>query len=202
MSQRQITGLWFLVTTLAVLGTGPSSWAARYDGKLKIEVADEVSGKPIAVRMELQNSRGRPVRVRAEGAISRDGYIVFEGQIALELKKGDYRFTIEAGPEYRTRSGHFTIERHAEDVSSITLRRHVDMRKQGWWAGDLDDDSGRMAIRKRSTTATPTAAAKWFTAQQRAAATIPDGDWIIWPKTDMVQTKAAQQPPAPPSPSP
>jgi 5-hydroxyisourate hydrolase-like protein (transthyretin family) len=138
MSQRQTTGLWFLATTLAVLGTGPSSWAARYDGKLTIEVADEVSGKPIAVRMELQNSRGRPVRVRAEGAISRDGYIVFEGQIALELKKGDYRFTIEAGPEYRTRSGHFTIERHAEDVSSIALRRHVDMRKQGWWAGDLD----------------------------------------------------------------
>jgi 5-hydroxyisourate hydrolase-like protein (transthyretin family) len=138
MSQWQMTGLWFLATILAGFGTGPTLWAAGYDGKLTIEVADEVTGKPIAVRMELKNSRGRPMRVRAKGTVSRDGYIVFDGQIDLELKKGDYRFTVEAGPEYRTRSGHFSIERHAEDVSSVTLRRHVDMRKLGWWAGDLD----------------------------------------------------------------
>lgn len=130
--------VWFLVALLAALGMGPNAWAARYDGQLTIEVSDELSGKPLAVRMELLTSRRRPVRIRPEGAISRDGYLVFDGQITLELKKGDYRFTIEAGPEYRTRAGHFTIERHADDVSTITLRRQVDMRKQGWWAGDLD----------------------------------------------------------------
>ena len=138
MSRRQLTRLWFLATSLVALSTGPSAWAAGYDGRLTIEVADELTGKSIPVRMELRNSRGRPVRIRPEGAIFRDGYVVFDGQITLELRKGDYRFLIEAGPEYRTRSGHFTIERHAEDNSSITLRRHVNMREHGWWAGDLD----------------------------------------------------------------
>ena len=138
MMQRQLTGLWFLATVLAALGTGPGTWAAGYDGRLTIQVADEQTGRPIAVRMELHNSRGRPVRIRAEGAISRDDYVVFDGQITLELRKGAYRFSIESGPEYHTRSGHFTIERHAEDSTSITLRRHTNMRDQGWWAGDLD----------------------------------------------------------------
>ena len=138
MLRRRATWVWFLAVSYVALGLPESSWAARYDGKLTIEVSDELSGKPIAARMELRSSRGRPVRIRPEGAISRDGYFAFDGQITLELKKGDYHFSIDAGPEYRTRSGHFTIERHAEDVSSIPLRRQVNLREQGWWAGDLD----------------------------------------------------------------
>jgi len=138
MARRQMRRLWFLTTIISALLPALGAWAARFDGKLTIEVADELTGVPIPVRMELLNSRGRPVHIRPEGAISRDGYIVFDGQVTLELKKGAYRFLIEAGPEYRTRSGHFTIERHAEDVSEITLRRHVDMKEKGWWAGDLD----------------------------------------------------------------
>ncbi|TWU28539.1 hypothetical protein Pla144_18290 [Bythopirellula polymerisocia] len=111
---------------------------ASYDGILTINVADEQTGKPLAVRMELRNSRGKPVRVRPEGAVVLDDYLVFDGSITLELKKGNYEFFVEAGPEFETRKGHFTIDRHAEDSTDLKLARRVNMQNEGWWAADLD----------------------------------------------------------------
>ncbi len=129
---------WFWMATLLVLGSAHAAGAARYDGKLSLSVADEATGQPLAVRMELRNSRGRPVRIKTDGAISRDNYVVFDGQIDLELRQDSYQFFLEAGPEYHTRLGHFTLDRHAEDSTAITLKRHVNMQELGWWAGDLD----------------------------------------------------------------
>lgn len=123
---------------LLLLGATQPMQAARYDGKLTIRVVDEDSSQPIPARMELRNQRGRPVRLRAKGAISVDGYFVFAGEVTLELRKGAYQFLVEAGPEYQTRTGHFTIERHAEDGTEVTLQRRVNMQTEGWWAGDLD----------------------------------------------------------------
>lgn len=122
----------FFLSTLAVV----PAWA--YDGQLTVSVLDDETGEPMPVRMELLNRRGRPVRIRPPGAIVRDGYLVLDGETILQLKKGDYRFELDAGPEFQTRQGHFTIERHAEDSSEVLLRRHVDMAAEGWWAGDLD----------------------------------------------------------------
>jgi hypothetical protein len=116
---------------------GEALLAARFDGVLTINVTEEGTGHPLAVRMELLKS-GRPVRIRPEGAIVLDGYLVFDGTVALELKQGNYEFNLDAGPEFQTRAGHFSIERHAEDQSDITLTRRVNMRAEGWWAGDLD----------------------------------------------------------------
>lgn len=112
--------------------------AARYDGTLTVVTIDEQTGRRIPVRMELRDGRGRPVRVKSKGVVSHGNYIVFDGQIVLELRKGPYTFLIEAGPEYETRSGNFTIERSAEDDTEVVLKRRVDMRAEGWWAGDLD----------------------------------------------------------------
>lgn len=114
-----------------------ASLAAKFDGVLTINVTEEGSTQPLAVRMELLKS-GRPVRIRPEGAIVIDGYLVFDGTVTLELKQGNYEFNLDAGPEFQTRNGHFTIERHAEDLTDVTLTRRVNMRAEGWWAGDLD----------------------------------------------------------------
>jgi len=122
--------MWLLATPLAV--------AARYDGKLTITTLDEKTGNRIPVRMELRDARGRAVRVKSKEVVSHGEYFVFDGEVTLELKKGAYQFLIEAGPEYQTRPGHFTIERHAEDDSEVVLKRQVDMQAEGWWAGDLD----------------------------------------------------------------
>ena len=125
-----------LIALVGVLS--PAAFAARYDGKLTVRALDEETGQLIPVRMELRNSRGRPVRVRAAGVVSLDDYFVFDGQVTLELRKGDYRFLMEAGPEYQTREGHFTIDRRAEDSTDVVLRRRVNMQQEGWWAADLD----------------------------------------------------------------
>ncbi len=128
----------FLTPFLWVVSAISTAWGASYDGMLTVSVAEAETGQPICVRMELRNSRGKPVRVRPEGAIVLDGYFVFEGSIVLELKKGSYEFFIEAGPEFQTRQGRFTIDRHAEDATEVLLTRRVNMRNEGWWAADLD----------------------------------------------------------------
>lgn len=126
-----------LVAAAGALLPSPAC-AARYDGKLTIRVIDQETKRPLAARMELRGSRGRPVKVRAEGIVSQGDYFVFEGEVTLELRKGPYQFLIEAGPEYQTRPGHFTIQRHAEDSTEVALQRRVNMQQEGWWAGDLD----------------------------------------------------------------
>jgi hypothetical protein len=64
--------------------------------------------------------------------------IYFDGEATLNLRRGSYNFLIEAGPEYLSRPGNFTIDRHAEDTAEVTLARRVDMEQEGWWSGDLD----------------------------------------------------------------
>ena len=127
-----------LVLALTLVCLAGQAEAARYDGQLTIKVMDEQTNTPIPARMELYNGRGRPVRVRAEGIVSHGDYFVFDGLVTLQLRKGSYRFLIEAGPEYQTRPGRFTIDRHAEDSTEVVLRRRVNMQEEGWWAGDLD----------------------------------------------------------------
>ena len=127
-----------LVVACTFAGWPAPLWAAPYDGKLTITTLDEKSREPLAVRMELRDGRGRPVRVRPEGAVAVGDSLYFDGEVTLPLRRGAYTFLIEAGPEFITRPGNFTIDRRAEDSTEVTLGRRVDMRAEGWWAGDLD----------------------------------------------------------------
>ena len=52
-------------------------------------------------------------------------------------RPGQYTFELERGPEYKLRSGEFVIESGASDNTEVTLERFVDMKKEGWWSGDL-----------------------------------------------------------------
>ncbi len=126
-----------LLCALLISMNASPAYSAGYDGVLTISVAEEGSGQPLPVRMQLRKS-GRPVRVRAAGAIAVDGYLVFEGSVTLELKQGNYEFSLDAGPEFQTRDGHFSLERHADDETEVLLARRVSMRGEGWWGGDLD----------------------------------------------------------------
>src|SRR4029079_8316818 len=55
----------------------------------------------------------------------------------LELPLGTYTFELEAGPEYKFQSGYFTLERNANDTKTLEMQRFVEMKKEGWWSGDL-----------------------------------------------------------------
>ncbi|HUE75069.1 MAG TPA: CehA/McbA family metallohydrolase, partial [Pirellulaceae bacterium] len=64
-------------------------------------------------------------------------HFTFDGKIILELSPGLYEFEIEHGPEYRQMFGRFEIKRGDADSKEIELSRFVDMKKEGWWSGDL-----------------------------------------------------------------
>ena len=85
--------------------------------------------------MHLRRTDGRPQKIK--GYPSFDDHFVFPGRITLKLPKGGYKFELERGPEYVTRSGHFMIEHFADDEKEVDLRRFVDMAADGWFSGDL-----------------------------------------------------------------
>jgi hypothetical protein len=114
------------------------SAAQRSDGQLTIDVVDSQSGQPIVARMHLKNARGRPVPFRIPGAAEFGGRFYIDGRAVLPLRVGQYTFELDAGPEYRTQSGHFEIERHADDAKRIEMKRFADLREEGWFGGDLD----------------------------------------------------------------
>src|SRR3972149_1128459 len=107
-----------------LLWTTPAAWGApRADGQLEISVVDGETGQPVAARMHLKNSRGRPVRLRLPGVDLQADHFYIDGRITLPLGMGQYTFELEAGPEYRTQNGHFAIERHADDTKTIEMNR-------------------------------------------------------------------------------
>jgi hypothetical protein len=136
--------------------------AARMDGTLVVKALDESSGEPVPVRMELRDARGRAVKLRPDDAVVLGESIYFDGEVTLNLRRGAYNFLLEAGPEFPTRLGNFAIDRHAEDTAEVMLARRVDMRKEGWWAGDLDVQSRLedlpLMMRARAVDFAPTAA--------------------------------------------
>jgi hypothetical protein len=123
---------------LFTLTLAPTSQAARYDGVLTVRAFAEADQSPLAVRMELRDARGRIVRVRPKLAAPVGDSLYFDGEVTLELRRGDYEFFLEAGPEYRTQTGRFTIDRRAEDSKDVPMLRRVDMQREGWYAADVD----------------------------------------------------------------
>ncbi len=127
---------WVLATLIMVSGlVADQQLAAKTKGEFEIRAVDGDTGQPIAVRMHLLNARGRPIKPPRLPFWK--GHFVFSGKVVLELRPGRYTFEIERGPEYPVRTGHFMIKRGATDNTQITMTRFVDMKKEGWWSGDL-----------------------------------------------------------------
>jgi hypothetical protein len=117
-------------------GTAPA--AQRGDGRLAIEVVDSETGQPIAARLHIKNSRGRPLSMRRPDTAEFGGHFYLDGSGDLPFRMGQYTFELDAGLEYRTLSGHFEIERHAHDTKRLEVKRFADLAKEGWYGGDLD----------------------------------------------------------------
>ncbi len=123
--------IWFAILTI----DGPIAAIAE-DAQLLLSVVDKDSGEPIACRIHLQNTAGKPLKI--SGAVNWADHAVFAGKIPLKLPIGAYTFTIERGLEYLDMKGHFRLEHFADDTKLIELRRFCNLAKEGWWAGDLD----------------------------------------------------------------
>jgi hypothetical protein len=112
--------------------------ATHADGELQIIVVDGETHQPIAARMHLTSSHGKPIKLKVTGLNQYADHFYIDGKMTLPLMIGRYEFELEAGPEYKTQHGHFEIERHADDSKTIEMHRFADLAKEGWWSGDLD----------------------------------------------------------------
>lgn len=112
--------------------SGPGAVRAA---ELEIRVVDEDTGELTPVRMHVKDARGRPVK--PPQVIYWHDHFVVPGKAVLELRPGNYTFEMERGPEYRIRTGNFTIRRGDADTKTVSMQRFVDMKKEGWWSGDL-----------------------------------------------------------------
>jgi hypothetical protein len=125
--------LWLAPLATMVLGTDMAF--ALAGGELEVRVTDEETGQLIPVRMHLKDERGRPVM--PPGLLSWKDHFIVPGKAVLRVRPGKYTFELERGPEYRMRTGQFTVNQGDADNQELTLQRFVDMKKEGWWSGDL-----------------------------------------------------------------
>ena len=97
-----------LLLALACGGLSEPVDAAAPDGMVKLSAFDEKSHESIPIRFELRDARGRAVRVRPDDAVVAGESIYFDCQVTLGLRRGQYTFLAEAGPEFITRPGNFS----------------------------------------------------------------------------------------------
>lgn len=143
--------------------------AKRPDGHLELAVVDADTGKPLAARLHLTDARGRsaPASRAPEpwGTAALGDHAYIDGTAVLGLRRGAYRFLLDAGPEYRTQHGHFEIVRHAEDSKTVEVRRHARLADEGWFAADLASrrpaDEAPLLRRAEQLTHLPPLAAAW-----------------------------------------
>lgn len=130
-----------LLALALALPTLPAG-AARPDGNLELAVVDAETKQPIAARMTLRRGGGRPLTSRDLGVAPYKEHFYVDGQTSLGLRRGQYTFKLSAGPEHQSVSGHFEIERRAEDSKTIEVRRVVRLPKEGWHASDMLAERG------------------------------------------------------------
>ena len=104
-------------------------------GEFELRVVDDDTNQPVAVRMHLQDHKGR--NRRPQDAVRFADHFCFYHKVLFELPPGPYTFTIERGPEYYVQTGSFEIQQGATDQQIIRMKRFVDMKGEGWWSGDL-----------------------------------------------------------------
>lgn len=104
-------------------------------GQIEIQVVDNDTNEPLAATLYLKDARGRSKHPR-DVPFWKD-HFAFDGSVILRLPRGRYTFEIERGPEYQLRRGHFEISRTADGLEHVRMHRFVDMKKEGWWSGDL-----------------------------------------------------------------
>ena len=129
----RLGGVLTILYWLALISSSTAQ-AADKDGLL-VQVIDKESRQPLAARMHLKDAKGKPVKV-PKVPYWKD-HFVFDGSILLDLPPGMYTFDLETGPEYRTQAGYFTLMRGAADTRIIEMSRFVEMKKEGWWSGEL-----------------------------------------------------------------
>ena len=105
-------------------------------GELELRITDGTNGPLVSARMHLLDARGKPAFPRGDVIRNHDHFLV-PGRMVLQLRPGRYQFVLERGPEYRSRTGYFELERKDRDSKTVVMERFVNLKQEGWWSGEL-----------------------------------------------------------------
>ena len=130
-----ISGILRFVALANLLCIASDTLFAAPPGELDLTVLDAATGDPIAVRLRIHDLRGRTPRIRNVPKLGKD--YTFSDLLTFKLKTGKYQFQIDRGPHYQQRTGVLEVKRDGFDQKTLKLPRFVDMRKEGWYGGDL-----------------------------------------------------------------
>lgn len=146
---RQLPGtVW---TTLAILlaiqngVTAADKTTEKNDmnssAQLTIEAVEDSSGKPIPCRMWL-GVPGTDETFRPDGAYNYRGAWTSKGisTLGVPISSGDsitLRLIVSRGLEYIPMQFSLTLKANETTKIQVTLKRWTEMRKKGWWSGDL-----------------------------------------------------------------
>ena len=103
-------------------------------GRLHINV-DDSKGQPLPCRLHLTGPDGKAVA--APGQPFWKDHFCCVGRIRLRLAPGRYRYEIERGPEHQRIAGQLELKAGQEHTLHVRLDRIADLKRQGWYGGDL-----------------------------------------------------------------
>ena len=108
--------------------------AAEEMVRLQINVNGR-QGKPVPCRVHLANAKGDPVKA-IDLPFFRD-HFTCDGRVTLNLQPGKYTYAVERGPEFERLGGSITLKEGKPQVLQLSNSRIADLRKVGWFSGDL-----------------------------------------------------------------
>ncbi len=99
-------------------------------GTLELILQDFDTGKPVAARLAIYDSKNRLKRL--PGVVTEGNAFWVFYQVTLKLPEGDYRYDLDAGPEYRPLTGTFSISNNDSSRQVAELERTVDLGSEQW----------------------------------------------------------------------
>ena len=118
-----------------------SSPTAPRRGKLKGEIVDAATGKPVHARVYMTDSQGNhhfdPRAVIFKHRRDNEQNFSCDGKFDVELPAGKATVRIERGLEYKPLLKSIEISAGAMREERFLIERWVNMAEQGWYSGDL-----------------------------------------------------------------
>jgi hypothetical protein len=96
---------------------------------------DDSKGQPLPCRIHLSGPDGKPVLAPKLPAWK--DHFCCDGRVVLRLSPGRHHYEIERGPEHQRIAGEMEIKAGQEHRLHVRLDRIVDLKRQGWYSGDL-----------------------------------------------------------------
>jgi hypothetical protein len=112
---------------------GNAPGTGRETGRLQVDVREKSQAVPCRIHLydtanKMPSVSGWPVW---------NDHVVCDAGARVELPAGRFRFEVERGPEFRSKTGELNVLSGQESTLAVDLGRITDLKSDGWWSGEL-----------------------------------------------------------------